>query len=194
MKLFENCSSQRVFSAADFDNLRWQLQNISKVSESDDGRSTINITLTTTTDKLVPISAYDVLTSKVLAKMHKSQTTNYTSAYSYAAYNSNRRFNIKKVIFNDPATIVLWADGTKTVVKSQENDIYDPEKGMAMAIAKRALGDEGSYYNEFKKWVPCEEENDTYTLQIGGELYNRIVTHFLNNVQETINNLESDAE
>lgn len=24
---------------------------------------------------------------------------------------------IKKVIFNDPATIVLWNDGTKTVVK-----------------------------------------------------------------------------
>ena len=25
---------------------------------------------------------------------------------------------IKKVIYNDPATIVLWVDGTKTVVKA----------------------------------------------------------------------------
>ena len=44
---------------------------------------------------------------------------------------------IKKVIFKDPATIMLWSDGTKTVVKCGENDVYDPEKGLAMAIAKR---------------------------------------------------------
>lgn len=35
---------------------------------------------------------------------------------------------IKKVIFNDPATIILWKDGTKTVVKCQEGDTYDKEK------------------------------------------------------------------
>ena len=40
---------------------------------------------------------------------------------------------IKKVIFNDPATIVLWSDGTKTVVKA-EGEPFDPEKGLAMAI------------------------------------------------------------
>lgn len=66
----------------------------------------------------------------------------------------NYRFAIKKVIFNEPATIVLWADGTKTVVKCQEDDIFDPEVGLAMAISKRALGDKGSYCNVFKKW--CE--------------------------------------
>ena len=63
---------------------------------------------------------------------------------------------IKKVIFNDPATIVFWEDGTKTVVKCSQNDIFDPEKGLAMAIAKRTLGDQGNYYNEFKKWIPAE--------------------------------------
>lgn len=63
---------------------------------------------------------------------------------------------IKSVIFNDPATIVFWVDGTKTVVKA-ENEKYDPEKGLAMAIAKRALGNEGSYYNIFRKWLPKEE-------------------------------------
>ena len=63
---------------------------------------------------------------------------------------------IKKVIFNDPATIVFWSDGKKTVVKCGERDIYDPEKGLAMAIAKRALGNEGNYYELFKKWLPKE--------------------------------------
>ena len=59
---------------------------------------------------------------------------------------------IKNVIFNDPATIVFWTDGTKTVVKA-ENEEFDPEKGLAMAIAKKFLGNKGSYYNEFKKWI-----------------------------------------
>ncbi len=36
---------------------------------------------------------------------------------------------IAKVIYNPPATIILWSDKTKTVVKCCENDIYDPEKG-----------------------------------------------------------------
>lgn len=64
---------------------------------------------------------------------------------------------IKKVIFNYPATIVLWEDGTKTIVKSGDYDIFDPEKGLAMAIAKKALGNKGDYYEVFKKWLPEEK-------------------------------------
>lgn len=60
--------------------------------------------------------------------------------------------DIKDVIFNNPATIVLWADGTKTVVKA-ENEEFDPEKGLAMAIAKKALGNGYGYYDIFKKYV-----------------------------------------
>ena len=66
---------------------------------------------------------------------------------------------IKNVIFNDPATIVFWSDNTKTVVKAQDEP-FDPEKGLAMAICKRALGNEGNYYNEIKKWLP-KEKNET---------------------------------
>ena len=69
-------------------------------------------------------------------------------------YKRNR--HIKNVIFNDPATIVFWNDGTKTVVKVQ-NEKFDPEKGLAMAIAKKYFGNHGNYYNEFKKWLPVEE-------------------------------------
>lgn len=60
---------------------------------------------------------------------------------------------IKDVIFNEPATIVFWADGTKTVVKCQDGDTYDAEKGLAMAIAKKALGNKGNYCNVFHKWM-----------------------------------------
>lgn len=65
---------------------------------------------------------------------------------------------IKKVIFNNPATIILWADGSKTVVMCGERDTYDPEKGMAMAIARKALGNKGNYYNTFEKWLPKESK------------------------------------
>ena len=63
---------------------------------------------------------------------------------------------IKKVIFNDPATIVLWKDGTKTVVKAQDKEEFDKEKGLAMAISKKSLGNEGQYYDTFKKWLKEE--------------------------------------
>ena len=56
---------------------------------------------------------------------------------------------IKNVIFNDPATIVFWSDNTKTVVKAQ-GEPFDPEKGLAMAICKRTLGNKYIYYNEIK--------------------------------------------
>lgn len=60
---------------------------------------------------------------------------------------------IKDVIFAPPATIVYWSDGSKTVVKCSEKDVFDPEKGLAMAIAKRCGGNNGSYYKEIRHWV-----------------------------------------
>ena len=65
---------------------------------------------------------------------------------------------IKDVIFNPPATIVFWMDGTKTVVKDQGEVFYDPEKGMAMAVAKKAFGNKGNYYNQFKKYIDIWEK------------------------------------
>lgn len=65
---------------------------------------------------------------------------------------------IKKVHFNDPVTVVIWADGTKTVVRAQNDEAYDPEKGLAMAISKKALGNKGDYYDVFKEHLPKKEE------------------------------------
>lgn len=60
---------------------------------------------------------------------------------------------IKDAIFAPPATIVYWSDGSKTIVKCSEKDVFDPEKGLAMAIAKRCGGNKGSYYKEIQNWV-----------------------------------------
>lgn len=67
---------------------------------------------------------------------------------------------IKDVIYNRPATIVFWEDGTKTVVKCK-NEKFDPEKGLVMAFSKKILGNKGNYYNIFKKWLPDEKPNTT---------------------------------
>ena len=72
----------------------------------------------------------------------------------------NMEIEIEKVIFNPPATIVFWNDKSKTVVTCGKDDVYDPEKGLAMAISKRAFGNYGSYFNEFKKWIPQEGVNN----------------------------------
>lgn len=66
---------------------------------------------------------------------------------------------IENVIFNPPATIVFWSDGTKTVVKDQGEVFgYDPEKGLAIAISKKMLGNNYSYYNVFAKWLKRYEK------------------------------------
>ena len=86
--------------------------------------------------------------SSTLKDLHKS-------VYGMTSMSTDTVF-LKKVIYNDPATIAFWSDGTKTVVKAQPGDIFDPEKGLAMAIAKKACSNKGNYYNGFKKWLPKE--------------------------------------
>ena len=76
------------------------------------------------------------------------------SIYGIRTATMNYIPEIKNVIFNDRATIVFWDDGTKTVVKCQPGDSFDPEKGLAMAITKKAYGNKGSYCNQLKKWLP----------------------------------------
>lgn len=61
---------------------------------------------------------------------------------------------IAKVIYNPPATIIFWTDKTKTVVKCCKNDIYDPEKGFAMAVIKKLCGNDSALFHKlFKTWT-----------------------------------------
>ena len=69
-------------------------------------------------------------------------------------YRSNKK-EIKRVIFNEPYTIVIWANGEKTIVKAQDGEPYDKEKGLAMCFAKCALGNTCRYFDFFKE--VCDE-------------------------------------
>lgn len=77
------------------------------------------------------------------------------------ALSCKEKNQIKNVIFSDPCTIVLWKDGTKTIVKCKD-EVFDKEKGLAMAICKKVLGTNESssnYYDIFKEYC-SDKEND----------------------------------
>lgn len=48
--------------------------------------------------------------------------------------------SVDRIIFNDPATIVFWKDGTKTVVKCQKGQTFNPYFGFCAAMAKKLYG------------------------------------------------------
>lgn len=69
-------------------------------------------------------------------------------------------FEIEYVIFNDPATIVYWKDGTKTVVKcnKEQGDVFSKEVGLVTAVAKKAYGNRGKYNDILRKWINEDEK------------------------------------
>ena len=104
-----------------------------------------------------PKLSYEDYCRKDLELTRNLYRTILNSTYGMKAFKTNYIPEIKNVIFNDPATIVFWEDGSKTVVKCQDGDEFDPEKGLAMAIVKKTYGNKGSYCNKLKKWLPKKE-------------------------------------
>lgn len=100
-------------------------------------------------------SAY-VLTKKINDLANKKTKDKNTAISANSLYNT---FEVKDILVNGPATIVFWADGTKTVVKCGPMDLYDVEKAVAMCFMKKALGsrsmhklfDLAEYDNQFKR-------------------------------------------
>lgn len=71
--------------------------------------------------------------------------------------NNSEELGFDNIIINPPATIVKWADGTKTVVKCQNDEEYDAEKGIALCFMKKMCGNKSSY-NEIIKTAIAENE------------------------------------
>lgn len=103
-------------------------------------------------------SSYSNLYSRLLESIRPLEITVNSDGtgsieYECIEITNHRKDPIKKVVFNDPATIVFWNDGTKTVVKVQNNETYDKMIGLAMCISKKHFGNKGNYYEVFKKWI-----------------------------------------
>ena len=79
----------------------------------------------------------------------------------HSVISSPIEIDIEKVIYHNPATIVIWNDGTKTVVKCQKGDTYDPEKGLALCLAKKALLNSSRQLNDvLKDWAYKGEKEE----------------------------------
>ena len=47
--------------------------------------------------------------------------------------------DIKRVIYSDPVTVIVWEDGTKTRSRCDESDVYDELTGFMLCVFKKAL-------------------------------------------------------
>lgn len=75
-------------------------------------------------------------------------------------------FAIDKVIFNPPATIVFWLDGTKTVVKCKEGEEFSEWAGIALCLAKKLYGP--NFHKIFK--AHCSDPEKTANNMSDSEL------------------------
>lgn len=96
----------------------------------------------------------DIIATKALLESFQ-KTKNFEGVMPVDIRNA-----IKKVIFSGPATIVLWKDGTKTMVKLCTNEInlqdamYEDLRwtGLALCISKKVMGNTGNYKKIFEQW------------------------------------------
>ena len=96
----------------------------------------------------------DVLNSIAEAKPNtevKDKSKNHFSGFFKKGLTKDNYY-ITSVIYSDPATIVFWNDGTKTVCKCSENDTYSPEAGLTMCVLKKLIG-ASSVREMFSDWV-----------------------------------------
>lgn len=112
----------------------------------------------------------------------KATTTAYNKMYKNKSPRQKALERIKKVIFNDPCTIVFWNDGTKTVVKCGEDDVFDPEKGLAMAISKYFFDNAGYFNDVIKKFIPEKKP---------GEIFKRFTEQFEQSEKKDIPNTKT---
>lgn len=109
-----------------------------------------------------PTTAAEAMSNYVWRSFAKQALNSVYGASSVSKKSSSAKavdpFEIKKVYFNDPVTVVIWADDTKTIVRCQEGDVYSKETGLALCIAKKALGNKSNFNNVFHKWIPEEDE------------------------------------
>lgn len=68
------------------------------------------------------------------------------------------KYSVDKIIFNPPATVVIWKDGTKTIVKCGEDEVFDHEVGVAMCYMKKIFGSRSAFKRTVKGYMPKPKE------------------------------------
>lgn len=69
-----------------------------------------------------------------------------------------RKYTPKQIIYNPPATIVFWEDGTKTVVKCSESETYSEYYGFLAALGKKIFETNSEVNRIVKTYIPKPKE------------------------------------
>jgi len=101
------------------------------------------------------------------------------------------KIRVKKLIFDYPATIVYWYDGTKTVVKCREGETFDKETGLAMAICKKLIGDH--YKSCFRSMIKGAIVKRTEPEKSNMEKLNDVLDHIIDDIDEVSTKLHTAA-
>lgn len=90
--------------------------------------------------RIRPVTIPDKIDTPITAPPRTATTSTATTNNRERNENMNYLDTIKKCMFNGKSTIMMFNDGSKTVVKQIDSDRWDPEIGIAMAIAKSLFG------------------------------------------------------
>ena len=88
--------------------------------------------------------------------------------------NTMKKLDVKKIIFSGPKTIVLWSDGTKTIVSMSKDEAkFDPEAAFCAAYTKKMFGSNSKIKrvikekSNIKKWKELNEVPEDQLYKLG---------------------------
>lgn len=97
--------------------------------------------------------------------------------------NTMTKPEIKKFFYSGRTTVVIWDDGTKTMSSPSGDETFDPEMGLAMAVAKKYFGNRhkfekvvadalyGKYLDDYKKMFVDKWTKNFKTLTDDGKIH-----------------------
>ena len=116
--------------------------------------SSITVSSNPTPYVVTSIKTLDWDTSMTYSFKKKKHFSGYLDmCYPYNVY-------IKQVMYYDPATIVFWSDGTKTVSKCREGDVYSEECGLMICVMKKIMG-ATKVHELMHDWISYEQNEVT---------------------------------
>ena len=95
---------------------------------------------------------YTKLLKNLMGAIDKQSRIDNSFGSYYEDDNGNVTY-IREVIYNDPAVVVFWNDGTKTVSKCDYGDNFNPEFGLILCVLKKVIGNE-QVAKLLMNWVP----------------------------------------
>jgi len=110
-------------------------------------------------DDMIDSSIYLTTTTSGLSYLETIDLNPWkTMSYTWTLNDKEKAELPEKVIFSNPATILIWKNGDKTVVKTAKGDKYNPYYGFLMAYFKYTSGMNSSKREKYFKKI-MEENN-----------------------------------